>query len=115
MKHIFSDFRSGIIVFLVSIPLCLGIAIASHAPIQSGIISGIIGGMIVGMLSNSQVNVSGPSPAMIAIVYTAITNLNNYPVFLSALVLAGFIQIIIAALKIAKFGRYVPSMLVDVQ
>lgn len=109
MKHIFSDFRSGIIVFLVSIPLCLGIAIASHAPIQSGIISGIVGGMIVGMLSNSQVNVSGPSPAMIAIVYTAITNLNNYPVFLSALVLAGFIQIIIAALKIAKFGRYVPS------
>ena len=90
--HIFSsvkgDLASGLVVFLVALPLCLGIALASGAPLFSGIISGVIGGVVVGFLSKSHISVSGPAAGLTAIVLTAITNLGAYEVFLTAVIIA---------------------------
>ncbi|WP_058451233.1 bifunctional SulP family inorganic anion transporter/carbonic anhydrase [Legionella maceachernii] len=107
------DLIAGIVVFLVAIPLCLGIALASGAPLFSGIISGIIGGVLVGALSNSQVSVSGPAAGMAAVVLAAITQLGDFNVFLFALLLAGMIQIIIGALRAGFIADYIPSNVVQ--
>jgi MFS superfamily sulfate permease-like transporter len=74
-KYIKTDMLSGMVVFLVALPLCLGIAVASGAPPFAGIITGILGGIVVGYLSNSNVSVSGPAAGLIAIVLAAITTL----------------------------------------
>ena len=87
-----SDFASGLVVFLVALPLCLGIALASGAPLFSGIISGIVGGLVVGYLSQSHLSVSGPAAGLTAIVLTAITDLGAFNVFLLAAFLAGIIS-----------------------
>ena len=79
-----SDFASGLVVFLVSLPLCLGIAMASGAPLFSGIISGVIGGIVVGFLSKSHISVSGPAAGLTAIILTAITDLGAFDIFLTA-------------------------------
>ena len=81
------DLIAAIVVFFVAIPLCLGIALASGAPLFSGILSGIIGGLVVGSLSGSHVSVSGPAAGMAALVLTAITQLGGFDVFLLSLVL----------------------------
>jgi len=107
------DFVAAIVIFLVAIPLCLGIAMASGAPMFSGIISGVIGGIVVGCLSGSQVSVSGPAAGMAAVVLTAIAQLGDFNTFLLALVLAGLIQIIIGALKAGFIGEYIPSNVVQ--
>jgi len=107
------DFIAAIVVFLVAIPLCLGIALASGAPLFSGILSGIIGGIIVGSLSGSQVSVSGPAAGMVAIVATAITQLGGFNSFLLALALAGLLQIIIGGLRAGFIADYVPSNVVQ--
>jgi MFS superfamily sulfate permease-like transporter len=78
---------------LVALPLCLGIALASGAPLFAGIISGVIGGIVVGVLSNSQLSVTGPAAGLTAIVLAAISSLGSYQYFLAAVVLAGAIQI----------------------
>ena len=87
-KNIFADFKqnlpSGIVVFLVALPLCLGIALASGAPPLSGIIAGIIGGIVIGFMSNSQISVSGPAAGLAAIVLGAITELGSFELFLTA-------------------------------
>lgn len=80
--HLKSDFASGLVVFLVALPLCLGIALASGAPLFSGIISGIVGGIVVGFLSQSHLSVSGPAAGLTAIVLTAISDLGNFETFL---------------------------------
>jgi len=84
------DVPAGLVVFLVALPLCLGIALASGAPLFSGIIAGIVGGIVVGSLSGSHTSVSGPAAGLAAIVLSAITTLNNFEVFLLAVVIAGF-------------------------
>mgnify|MGYP003620303395 FL=1 len=92
-SNVRGDLASGLVVFLVALPLCLGIALASGAPLFSGIVSGVIGGIVVGFLSNSSLSVTGPAAGLTAIVLTAITDLGGFDIFLVAVILAGLIQI----------------------
>lgn len=108
-KDIKSDLPAGLVVFLVALPLCLGIALASGAPFFSGIIAGIIGGIVVGIISNSQLSVSGPAAGLVAVVLAAITTLGNFEAFLLTVVLAGLLQIILGFLKAGIIAHYFPS------
>ena len=110
-KHWKSDLPSGLVVFLVAIPLCLGIALASGAPALSGIIAGIAGGLVVTLLSNSSLGVSGPAAGLVAIVVVAITDL-GFEHFLLAVVLAGIIQIVLGLLKAGTIGYYFPTAVI---
>ena len=107
------DFISAIVVFLVAIPLCLGTALASGAPLFAGILSGIIGGIIVGILSGSPVSVSGPAAGMAAVVLGAISQLGDFNTFLLALMFAGILQIIVGALRAGFIADYIPSNVVQ--
>jgi len=107
------DIVSSIVVFLVAIPLCLGIALASGAPLFSGILSGIVGGIIVGIFSGSQVSVSGPAAGMAAVVLAALAQLGDFNTFLLALVLAGFLQLIVGIMKAGFIAEYIPSNVVQ--
>ncbi len=111
-KYIKSDLPASIVVFFVALPLCLGIALASGAPLFSGVIAGIIGGIVVGSLSGSKIGVSGPAAGLAAIVLTAIATLGSYENFLVAVVLGGFIQIIFGILKAGIIGYYFPSSVI---
>src|SRR5690242_1540855 len=86
------DLASGLVVFLVALPLCLGVALASGAPLFSGVLAGIVGGLVVGLLSGSQASVSGPAAGLTAIVAVQIATLGSFQAFLLAVVLAGLIQ-----------------------
>lgn len=108
-KYLKYDLPSGLVVFLVALPLCLGIALASGAPLFSGIIAGIVGGIIVAFTSGSSLSVSGPAAGLTVIVHNAITGLGSYEVFLLAVVLAGLIQIALGYLKAGIIGYYFPS------
>ena len=108
-----SDFASGLVVFLVALPLCLGIALASGAPLFSGIISGIVGGIIVGFLSQSHLSVSGPAAGLTAIVLTAITDLGSFNAFLLAVLLAGLIQLILGFIKAGSISNYFPNNVIE--
>lgn len=112
-RYLKFDVVAAVVVFLVAIPLCLGIALASGAPLISGILSGVIGGIIVGGLSGSQVSVSGPAAGMAAVVVAAVTQLGDYNTFLLALFLGGIIQIIIGSLRAGFVADYVPSNVVQ--
>ena len=107
-----SDLPASLVVFFVALPLCLGIALASGAPLFSGIIAGIIGGIVVGSLSGSKIGVSGPAAGLAAIVLTAIGTLGGYENFLVAVVLGGAIQIIFGLLKAGVIGYYFPSSVI---
>ena len=111
-KHIKSDLPASIVVFFVALPLCLGIALASGAPLFSGLIAGIIGGIVVGGLSGSKIGVSGPAAGLAAIVLTAIGTLGGYQNFLVAVVLGGIIQLIFGLLKAGIIGYYFPSSVI---
>lgn len=102
------DFPSSIVVFLVALPLCLGIALGSNAPLFSGIIAGIVGGIVIGLMSGSQLSVSGPAAGLTAIVAAAIGKLEVYEIFLLAVVLGGVIQLIFGFLKAGILGDYIP-------
>lgn len=104
-----SDIPASIVVFLVALPLCLGVALASGAPLLSGVIAGIIGGIVVGILSQSHVSVSGPAAGLAAVVLSAIKELGNFETFLMAVVLAGFIQLLAGILKGGLIANYIPS------
>ena len=116
MKGYFSDLNSdipaGIVVFFVAVPLCLGIALASGAPLFSGIISGIVGGIVVGVLSGSQLGVSGPAAGLTVIVLSAIEDLGSFEAFLMAVVLAGFFQIVLGILRAGIVGYYFPPSVI---
>jgi carbonic anhydrase len=112
-RYLKFDLVSAIVVFLVAIPLCLGIALASGAPLFSGILSGIIGGVVVGSLSGSHVSVSGPAAGMAAVVVAALAQLGDFNTFLLALTLAGLIQIVVGSLKAGFIADYVPSNVVQ--
>ncbi|WP_454785205.1 bifunctional SulP family inorganic anion transporter/carbonic anhydrase [Legionella sp. WA2024007413] len=107
------DFVAAIVVFLVAIPLCLGIALASGAPLFSGILSGVIGGVVVGCISGSHVSVSGPAAGMAAVVVAALTQLGDFNTFLIALFLAGILQVVIGSLRAGFVADYVPSNVVQ--
>ncbi len=104
-----SDLPASLVVFLVALPLCLGVALASGAPLLSGIISGIIGGVVVGILSESHTSVSGPAAGLAAVVLSAITQLQSFEIFLLAVVLAGVFQLIMGIFKTGFVANYIPS------
>ncbi|MEL1242278.1 SulP family inorganic anion transporter [Flavobacterium flavipallidum] len=108
-----SDFASGLVVFLVALPLCLGIAMASGAPLFSGIIAGIVGGIVVGYLSQSHISVSGPAAGLTAIVLTAITDLGAFDVFLTAVFLAGVFQLLLGFIKAGSISNYFPTNVIE--
>jgi MFS superfamily sulfate permease-like transporter len=110
--HIKNDLPASIVVFFVALPLCLGIALASGAPLFSGLIAGVIGGIVVGMLSGSQIGVSGPAAGLAAIVLVAITTLGGFENFLLAVVLGGAIQIVFGILRAGIIGYYFPSSVI---
>lgn len=117
MKSRFTSFKtdivSGVVVFLVALPLCLGIALASGAPLFAGIIAGIIGGIIVGALSHSELSVSGPAAGLTAIVLVAISDLGSFETFLMAVALAGLMQIALGFAKAGTISNYFPSNVIE--
>lgn len=111
-SNIKSDLPAGIVVFLVAVPLCLGIALASGAPFLSGMISGIIGGIVIGFMSNSQLSVSGPAAGLAAVVLASILQLGAFETFLLAVVIAGAIQLLLGLLKAGAIANYFPSSVI---
>ncbi|MDW8465204.1 MAG: SulP family inorganic anion transporter [Chloroherpetonaceae bacterium] len=106
------DFPAGIVVFLVAVPLCLGIALALNAPLFSGIIAGIVGGMVVSIFSGSELSVSGPAAGLTVIVASSIAKLGSFEAFLTAVVLAGMLQIVFGVLRAGIIGDYVPNSVI---
>ncbi len=111
-KHVQSDLRSGIVVFLVALPLCLGIAFLQKAPPISGVVSAIVGGIIVGLYSKSRFSVSGPDAGLTTAVLAALSNLGSFEAFLYCLIIAGIMQVILGALKAGIMGHYIPSAVI---
>ncbi|TWR29365.1 SulP family inorganic anion transporter [Mucilaginibacter pallidiroseus] len=111
-KNLQRDIPSGLVVFLVALPLCLGIALASGAPLFSGILAGIIGGVVVGTLSGSQLSVAGPAAGLTVIVLNAITKLGSYDVFLLSVFIAGALQIVLGLIKAGTIASYFPSSVI---
>lgn len=116
MKRFFryagSDIPASIVVFLVALPLCLGIALGSGAPLFSGLIAGIVGGIVIGIASGSQLSVSGPAAGLTAIVVTALGKMPAFEAFLLAVVIAGVFQILFGFFKAGIFGDYVPTSVI---
>lgn len=107
-----TDLPAGVVVFLVAVPLCLGIALASGAPLAAGLISGVIGGLVVALLSGSQVMVSGPAAGLTAIVLAGIERLGSFEAFLAAVLVAGLLQLGLAALRAGIIGYFFPSSVI---
>lgn len=112
LNNLKSDLPASIVVFFVAIPLCLGIALASGAPLFSGLIAGIIGGIVVGLISGSQIGVSGPAAGLAAIVLSAIGTLGGFENFLLAVVIGGVIQLLFGIAKAGIIGYYFPSAVI---
>jgi MFS superfamily sulfate permease-like transporter len=106
------DLPAGLVVFLVALPLCLGISLASGAPLFAGIVTGVIGGVVVSWLSGSQLSVSGPAAGLTVIVLNGIETLQSYEAFLLAVVLAGVLQVALGFLKAGVIGLYFPSSVI---
>jgi len=112
MRDLKYDVPASLVVFLVALPLCLGIAMASGAPLFAGLLTGIIGGVVVASISNSQLSVSGPAAGLTVIVLGAIQTLGAYEIFLVAVVLAGCLQLLLALAKAGNLGSYFPSSVI---
>jgi len=106
------DLTAGMVVFLVAIPLCLGIALASNAPLLSGVLSGVVGGILVGIVSRSQTSVSGPAAGLAAVVTAQIAALGSFPTFLLAVVIAGLIQIGLGFARAGNIAAFLPSSVI---
>lgn len=106
------DIPAGLVVFLVALPLCLGIALASGAPLISGVIAGVVGGLIVGPLSGSQLSVSGPAAGLTVIVLGALQSLGSFEAFLTAVIIAGVFQLMLGYLRAGFIGYYFPSSVI---
>jgi MFS superfamily sulfate permease-like transporter len=106
------DLPAGVVVFLVALPLCLGIALASGAPFFSGMIAGIVGGIVIGSLSNSTLSVSGPAAGLAALVLASITKLGAFDAFLLAVVIAGVVQVILGFIKAGSISNYFPNSVI---
>jgi SulP family sulfate permease len=111
-KELKSDLPASIVVFFVAVPLCLGIALASGAPLFAGIIAGIVGGMVVGMASGSALGVSGPAAGLAVIVLTSISSLGSWPTFLLAVFIAGVFQLIMGFAKAGFIAYFFPSSVI---
>jgi len=111
-KELKSDLPASIVVFFVAVPLCLGIALASGAPLFAGIIAGIVGGIVVGVASGSPLGVSGPAAGLAVIVLTSIAAIGSWPAFLLAVVLAGFLQLIMGFAKAGFIAYFFPSSVI---
>lgn len=107
-----SDLPASIVVFFVAVPLCLGIALASGAPLFAGIIAGIVGGIVVGIASGSPLGVSGPAAGLAVIVLSAIATLSSWSAFLLAVVLAGIIQLVMGFAKAGFIAHFFPSSVI---
>lgn len=112
LRYASSDIPAGIVVFLVALPLCLGIALASGAPLFSGIIAGVIGGVVVSLFSGSELSVSGPAAGLTTVVASAIISLGSFPIFLTAVLIAGLMQLVIAASNAARLGDFIPHSVI---
>jgi MFS superfamily sulfate permease-like transporter len=106
------DLPAGLVVFLVALPLCLGIALASGAPLLSGIIAGIIGGIVVGVLSGSELSVSGPAAGLAVIVLTSIQKLGAYEVFALSVLISGALQWILGMVRAGAIGDFIPNSVI---
>lgn len=106
------DLPAGLSVFLVALPLCLGIALASGAPLYAGILSGVIGGLVTALISGSQLAVSGPAAGLTTLVSASIISLGDYKVFLLAVMVAGLFQLILGLLKLGVVANYFPSSVI---
>lgn len=109
LKH---DFKASITVFFVALPLCLGISLASGAPLYSGLIAGLIGGIVVSLISGSHLSVSGPAAGLTAICATAITDLGAIEIFFLAVAIAGVLQIILGVFRLGGFTHFIPSAVI---
>ncbi|HJQ33010.1 MAG TPA: SulP family inorganic anion transporter [Pyrinomonadaceae bacterium] len=107
------DLAAGLVVFFVALPLCLGIALASGAPLFSGLIAGMVGGIVVGLLSKSHLSVSGPAAGLTAIVLAAVTELKAFDIFLCAVLIAGVVQLALGLLKAGTIANYLPSNVIE--
>jgi carbonic anhydrase len=112
LKTVRADFPASVVVFLVALPLCLGVALASGAPLFSGVIAGIVGGIVVGSLSKSPLSVSGPAAGLTVIVFAAIEQLPTYEAFLLAVMIGGVIQVALAATRSGIAAEFVPSSVI---
>lgn len=112
-SYALDDLKSGLIVSLVALPLCLGIALASGAPLISGVIAGIIGGIVIGSLSHSHVSVSGPAAGLAVIVLGALQSLGDFNVFLTVVVLAGALQILMGLLKLGSYAKKIHHSVIE--
>lgn len=112
VSTLIADAKSGLVVFLVALPLCLGIALASGAPLLSGLLAGIIGGIVVGLISGSHTSVSGPAAGLSAVVAAQILSLGSFSVFLTAVILAGLIQIALGMVKGGFIAAFFPSSVI---
>lgn len=106
------DLPASIVVFLVALPLCLGIALASGAPLIAGITAGVVGGMVVGLISGSSLGVSGPAAGLTAIVLVAIAELGSYELFLTAVILSGVLQVVLGLLRAGVIAYYFPNSVI---
>ncbi|MGE5107501.1 MAG: SulP family inorganic anion transporter [Sphingobacteriales bacterium] len=109
LKH---DLPAGLSVFLVALPLCLGIALASGAPLYSGILSGIIGGIVISLISNSPLSVSGPAAGLSTVVAAAIVSFGDYKIFLLSVIIGGLFQLVLGILKLGVIANYFPSAVI---
>jgi MFS superfamily sulfate permease-like transporter len=111
-KNLKFDLPSGLVVFLVALPLCLGIASASGAPFFSGIISGIVGGIVIASLSNSALSVSGPAAGLATLVFGAIIAIGDFRLFLCAVLIAGILQMLLGLAKLGGIANYIPGSVI---
>jgi MFS superfamily sulfate permease-like transporter len=111
-RYLGRDLSAGLVVFLVALPLCLGISLASNAPFFSGMIAGIIGGIVIGLLSNSNLSVSGPAAGLAALVLSAIGNIGDFSLFLCAVFIAGALQFLMSIAKLGGIANYFPSSVI---
>src|SRR6056297_783569 len=111
-RSLVSDITASGVVFLVALPLCLGIALASGAPLFSGLIAGIVGGIVVGLLSGSHTSVSGPAAGLTAVVAAQIASLGSFEAFLAAVVIAGILQIGLSLARGGFIAAYFPSSVI---
>ena len=109
MKTLPQDIKAGLVVFLVALPLCLGVAMASNVPMISGIVAGVVGGIMVSWLSGSQTSISGPAAGLTAIIAAQVAILGSVEALLVAVVLAGMIQMVFGVLKAGSLAIYIPS------
>jgi len=105
LKH---DLKASITVFFVALPLCLGISLASGAPLYSGLLAGIIGGMVVALISKSELSVSGPAAGLTAICAAAITQLGAIEIFFLSVAVAGLLQILLGIFRLGGFTHFIP-------